>query len=96
MASSLIKGHVTLTDGTELSFAAGPRERIKAERHFKINLRDLAAQEIGEEYMVYLAYLSLVHQGTLKANVTFDQFIDENLGDYEVSDDPELAAPPAS
>lgn len=95
MASSLIKGHVTLTDGTELQFAAGPRERIKAERHFKINLRDLAAQEIGEEYMVYLAYLSLIHQGTIEAKVTFDQFLDENLGDYEVDNDPESVAPPA-
>lgn len=95
MASSLIKGHVTLTDGTELPFAAGPRERIKAERHFKINLRDLAAQEIGEEYMVYLAYLSLVHQGTIKPSVTFDNFLDENLGDYEVDADPESVAPPA-
>jgi hypothetical protein len=88
MASSLIKGVVTLNDGTELEFSAGPRERIKAERHFKINLRDLAAQEIGEEYMVYLAYLGLVHSGQIDAKVTFDQFIDDNLGDYEVSDDP--------
>jgi hypothetical protein len=95
MASSLIKGHVTLNDGTELSFSAGPRERIKAERHFKINLSNLAAQEIGEEYMVYLAYLSLVHQGTIKETVTFDQFLDEQLGDYGVNDDPESVAPPA-
>lgn len=94
MASTLIKGIVTLNDGTELEFSAGPRERIKAERHFKINLRDLAAQQIGEEYMVYLAFLALQHSKQLPADLTFDQFIDDNLGDYEVSDDPKLASQP--
>lgn len=95
MASSLIKGLVTLTDGTEIEFVAGPRERIKAERHFKINLKDLQAQDIGEEYLVYLAYLGLQHAGKIKADVTFDQFLDEQLGDYEVSENPESVAPPA-
>lgn len=93
MASSLIKGVVTLTDGTELQFSAGPRERIKAERHFNINLRDLAAQQIGEEYMVYLAFIALQHSKQLPAELTFDQFIDDNLGDYEVDSDPKSASP---
>jgi len=91
--ASLIKGYVTLSDGTKLQFVAGPRERIKAERHFKINLRDLQAQEIGEEYLVYLAYEALVKAGTIKPTITFDQFIDEEIGDYEVDNDPESAAP---
>lgn len=96
MASSLIKGHVTLNDGTVVPFVAGPRERIKAERHFKINLKDLQAQEIGEEYMVYLAYLSLVHSEHIEKTVSFDTWLDENLGDYEVESDPESPAQPGS
>lgn len=93
MASSLIKGIVTLNDGTQVAFSAGPRERILAERHFKINLRTLQAQEIGEEYMVFLAYLALVKQGDIEKSVTFDKWLEENLGDYEVDDDPESQTP---
>ena len=93
MASSLIKGIVTLNDGTQVAFSAGPRERILAERHFKINLKSLQAQEIGEEYMVFLAYLALQKQGDIAKDTSFDKWLEDNLSDYEVDEDPELLTP---
>lgn len=92
--ATLIKGTVSLTDGTKETFAAGPRERIKAERVLKLNPQDLQDGKAGEEYLAFLIFESLKRVGKLEG-VSFDAFIDQHLEDYEVDENPESAAPPA-
>ena len=95
MASSVIRGTVTLTDGRTLPFAAGMRERIKAERALKVTAADLEAKQIGEEWIAFLMFESLRREGELE-NIGFEAFVDM-LVDYEMSDDDEgnAVAPPA-
>lgn len=92
--ATLMKGTVDLADGTQHEFVSGPRERIKAERYFKISAADLQAGNIGEEYVVFLAFESLKRQKVIGAEVTFDEFIDSHLGDYEVETTGESEAQP--
>lgn len=90
--ATLIRGTVTLADGTVEQFVAGPRERIKAERGLKIKPSDVEAGNVGEEYIVFLVFESLKRDGKF-TDCSFDDFIDKHLGDYEVDTDPESAAP---
>lgn len=92
--SSLMKGTVTLADGSEATWTAGPRERIKAERALAVRASDFETGNVGEEYIVFLAYEALKREGKIGADVTFDVFIDEHLGDYGVDDNPESLTPP--
>lgn len=92
--SSLMKGSVTLADGSVVTWTAGPRERIKAERALNVKATDLQGGNVGEEYIVFLAYEGLKRAGAIASDLTFDAFIDEHLGDYEVSTDPESQTPP--
>lgn len=94
MASNLIKGTVELADGTVLPFVAGARERIFAERHFKKNIKALQEKDFGEEYVVYQAFLALQRTGDLPKNQSFEAFLDENFGGYEVAEVPESPAQP--
>lgn len=89
----LIRGTVDI-NGEQLQWKAGPRERIKAERALGIKLTKLEEQ-FTEEYIAYLAYASLAHQGHRAASGTFDEFL-EQLDDYDLSegDDPESQTPP--
>jgi hypothetical protein len=93
--SSLMKGTVTLADGSEVTWTAGPRERIKAERALNVKASDLQNGDVGEEYIVYLAYEGLKREGKVASDLTYDAFLDEHLGDYEVSANPESQTPPA-
>lgn len=92
--SSLMKGTITLADGSEATWTAGPRERIKAERALGVKASDFETGNVGEEYIVYLAYEALKREGKIGTEVTFDNFIDEHLGDYGVDDNPESPTPP--
>lgn len=92
--STLMKGTVTLTDGTEHVFVIGPRERIKAERALGIKPSDMKNGEVGEEYLSFLIYESLVRDGKLNGE-SYDEFIDKFIADYEVSADPESVTPPS-
>lgn len=94
MASSLMKGSVTLTDGSVLNWAAGPVERIRAERALGIKITDLSAGGFTEEYVVFLAWASLRRQRTDGIPEDFDAFLDL-LGEYDVEANPESEAPPA-
>lgn len=93
--ATLIRGKVTFQDGTVEVFVAGPRERIKAERSLGIKPSDVENGQVGEEYIAFLMYEALKRVGKVPASCTFDTFIDEQLGDYEVDNDPESGAPPA-
>jgi hypothetical protein len=92
MASSLMKGTVTLTDSSKVSFVIGPRERIKAERELGVKANDLKEGNVGEVYLAYLIFEAVRRGGRLEG-VTFDQFVDEHLADYEVEADPESVTP---
>ncbi len=94
MASSLMKGSVTLTDGKTLPFVSGARERIRAERQLGVKAADMKDGNIGEEYLVFLMFEALRRDGHF-AEVSFDEFIDKHLSDYDVQTDPEPATPPA-
>jgi hypothetical protein len=94
--ATLMKGTVVLADGVEHSFTAGPRERIKAERYLKISAADLQAGNIGEEYIAFLVFESLKREGTIDAGVSFDDFINLHLADYEVDVQGESEAQPAN
>ena len=96
MSSSLMKGSVTLTDGTTHEWVVGPRERIKAERALGIKLSDVKDGGLGEEYIAFIVYAALQRQKIIDSDVTFDTFIDDLIEDYGVDDNPESAAPPAS
>ena len=93
MASTLMKGSVTLADGSTHDWTAGPRERIKAERALGIKPSAITEGGIGEEYIAFLVWASLERQGITLG--TFEEFLD-TLEDYEVSPNPESEAPPAS
>lgn len=95
MATSLMKGSVTLTDGTALDWTAGPVERIRAERALGIKVTDLAGGSVSEEYVVFLAWASLRRQKVDGIPDTFDGFL-ELLGEYDVEANPESEAPPAT
>ena len=43
--------------------------------------------------MVYLAYLALQKQGDIAKDTSFDKWLEDNLSDYEVDEDPELLTP---
>lgn len=88
MSSTVIKGNITFTDGRVVEWVAGPRERIKAERILKVRPSDLRDGNAGEEYFAFLIFEAVKREGEL-ANVTFDQFIEDYLADYDVSSDPE-------
>lgn len=92
--ATLLKGTIELTDGLERAFVAGPRERIKAERHFKVGAADLEKGNIGEEYIVFLAFEALKRQGDIDAQISFDDFVDLHLADYEVEVTGESQAQP--
>lgn len=92
--SSLMRGTVTLADGSETTWTAGPRERIKAERALQVRASDFESGNVGEEYIVFLAYEALKREGKIGKDVTFDTFVDEHLGDYGVDDNPESLTPP--
>lgn len=94
MASSLMKGSVTLTDGSTLPFVSGPRERVKAERVLGVKAVDMRDGKIGEEYLVFLMFEAVKRDGHL-VDVSFDDFIDKHLSDYDVQSDPDPATPPA-
>lgn len=89
--SSLMKGSVTLTEGKTVPVVCGPRERITAERQLNVKITD--ATSVGEEYVVYLLFLALKRDGAIEGAVSFDEFIDKFLVDYEIETDPESAAP---
>jgi hypothetical protein len=89
-----MKGTITLADGSEATWTAGPRERIKAERALQVRASDFQSGNVGEEYIVYLAYEALKREGTIAADVTFDTFVDKHLQDYGVDDNPESQTPP--
>lgn len=95
MASSLMKGTVTLADGSAAPFVVGPRERIKAERTLNLKASDMQDGNIGEEYLAYLMFEAVKRSGAISAALTFDEFIDQ-LEDYEVDADPQSETPPAS
>ena len=92
--ATLVKGSVTFADGTTHPFTAGPRERIKAERQLGIKTSDFSDGNVGEEYIVFLAYEGLKRDGTIPADRSFDDFIDADLGDYEVDVTGESQTPP--
>jgi len=95
MASTLMRGNVTLADGTTHEWTAGPRERIKAERALGTKLTDMKGGNIGEEYLAFVAWASLQRQGVAAAAGTFDEFLD-HLDDWEIDASAESEAPPAS
>lgn len=90
--STLMKGTVTLTDGTEHVFVVGPRERIKAERELGIKPADMRDGKVGEVYLSFLIYEALKRDDKVEGK-TYDQFIDDLILDYEVSADPESVTP---
>lgn len=90
-----MKGSVTLTDGTVHHWAAGPVERIRAERALGVKITDLSQGGLGEEYIVYIAWAGLRRARIDGIPADFDAFLDL-LGDYDVEANPESEAPPAS
>lgn len=92
--ATLVKGTVELTDGVEYAFVAGPRERIKAERQFRIKASDLQDGNIGEEYIVFLVFEALKRDKVVDVDVSFDEFVDVHLADYEVEVEGESEAQP--
>lgn len=95
MAATLMSGTVTLTDGSVHAWKAGPRERIKAERVLGIRVSRIAEEGFSEEYLAFLIYESLMRDGDLEPDCTFDLFIDQVLDDYEADASPESVTPPA-
>lgn len=92
--ATLMKGTVVLRDESVHEFAAGPRERIKAERALKVQPADLQAGKIGEEYVAFLVFESLRRDGVIPASSSFDEFIEDLLFDYEVDAEGESEAQP--
>lgn len=92
MASSLMKGTVTLTDSSKMAFAIGPRERIKAERELGVKVGDLKDGNVGEVYLAYLIFEAIRRDSRFEG-VTFDKWVDEHLADYEVDANPESVTP---
>ena len=93
--STLMKGSVTLTDGSEHVFVVGPRERIKAERELGIKPSDMKNGEVGEAYLSFLIYEALKRENKVEGK-TYDQFIDDLILDYEVDANPESVTPPSA